>query len=273
MYHCVFHPSVLSGVRIARTPGRAAARLVSIRTDPRVGVRAAQELGVQHPRQAQVGRVRGPARDLLQGVAPVDRAGRSPRASRPSGGGASPSTSSRRGVIGATRPLRAERARRRQRGAHGVRIGAAPAEVAGDGLADSSSLGVSVRSSSACADISMPGDADAALHGVVLDERGLKRAGSRRPLQPLHRGDRPRPGLHREDGAGEDRSPVHHHRAAPALGPVAPDLRAGEPEVLAQAPRPACGATAVQAHGPSRSRSGARVSWPRARARERSPGR
>ena len=80
----------------------------------------------------------------------------------------------------------------------------------------------------------MPGRAEPALEPVVLDERLLDRVqpvAAREPLDRRHLGAL---GLEREHRAALHRAPVDEHGAGAALARVAADVRAGQPEPVAE---------------------------------------
>ena len=76
--------------------------------------------------------------------------------------------------------------------------------------------------------------AEAALQAVVLAERLLQRVERRRPRQPLDRRHLGAVGLHGEHQARARGLAVDQDRARAADAVLASDVRAGEPEVLAQ---------------------------------------
>ena len=80
----------------------------------------------------------------------------------------------------------------------------------------------------------MPGRAEAALQAVVLPEGLLQRMQHAVLHQALDRRDLGAVGLHREHQARAGRLAVDQHRARPADAVLAADVRAGEPQVLAQ---------------------------------------
>ena len=79
-----------------------------------------------------------------------------------------------------------------------------------------------------------PGRAEAALEAVVLDERPLHRMEIAVRREPLDRRDLAAVGLEREQRAALHGPPVDEHRACAALARVAADMRARQPEPVAQ---------------------------------------
>ena len=78
------------------------------------------------------------------------------------------------------------------------------------------------------------GRAEAALQAVVLDERALERVELAVLREPLDRRDLAALGLEREHGAALHGASVEEHGARAALARVAPDVRSGETEPVAQ---------------------------------------
>ena len=78
------------------------------------------------------------------------------------------------------------------------------------------------------------GRAVAALQAVLLVEALLDRIELAVLLEPLDGHDLAAVGLHGEDRAGLDRDAVEQDRAGAAVRRVAADVRAGQPQVLAQ---------------------------------------
>jgi hypothetical protein len=77
------------------------------------------------------------------------------------------------------------------------------------------------------------GRAVAALQRVLLGERLLDRMQLAAGLQSLDRAHLAAVGLHREHGAGLHRLPVEQHGADTAVRRIATDVRAREPQFLA----------------------------------------
>ena len=111
----------------------------------------------------------------------------------------------------------------------------------------SSTVGSGCRATSAAAETTWPGRAEAALHRVGADER----VDERMLAQPL---DRRHLALDevRERDARERRHAVDLHGAGAAVALVARDLRAGEPEPLAQHVRQALAERRVDGVAPAR---------------------
>jgi hypothetical protein len=187
--------------------------------DARVGVGTAQRRGVRDVRDVEVvheARAPGDEPRVLAAAharADVRAAGRRRRELRRGG-----------------RP-----ARQRQDGVDHALVAGAAAEVAGQRLADGV-LGwrrlLGQRGGQRHED---PGRAEAALHGVVLDELPLERRqvlGVRR--QPLHRRDASAIRLRRKHQARAHGLAVHEHGARAAHAVLAAEVRSRELELAAQ---------------------------------------
>ena len=79
-----------------------------------------------------------------------------------------------------------------------------------------------------------PGRAEAALERVARREDLLQRRQLLLVAEPLHRLDVRAVGLHAEHEARADRLPVQQHRARTADALLAPDVRAGVAEIVAE---------------------------------------
>src|ERR687895_835911 len=110
----------------------------------------------------------------------------------------------------------------------------ASAEVAGDGLAQGQLVGVGLAVQQVVDGHDHPGDAEAALHGALLDERPLDVGQLARRAEPLDGADVAAGGVGRQHAAGGDQDAVQQHRAGPALALLAGFLGAGQAEPLAQ---------------------------------------
>ena len=115
-----------------------------------------------------------------------------------------------------------------------VHVAGAAAEVAGDGLADLVLARVLVALQQRVAGHHHAGRAVAALQPVLLQEALLDRVELAVLLQPLDGHDLAAVGLHGQHGARLHGHAVEQHRAGAAVGGVAADVGAGEPEDLAE---------------------------------------
>ena len=110
----------------------------------------------------------------------------------------------------------------------------AAAEVAAERAADRLLVRVRVALEQVDGGHDDPGRAEAALEPVVLHERVLQRVPHAAPRQPLDGRDLRSFGLQGEHGAALHRPAVEEDGAGAALARVAPDVRSGEPEPVAQ---------------------------------------
>ena len=133
--------------------------------DERVGVRALDDLGVEQVRaECEVVHVIGRAGDLFQ---PVDAAGRTARRTLASSTHVAP-------------PAFARACGYREHSVDDRLVARAPAEVARDRFLTSASEGCGFLRSSSVADSTMPGRAETALEGAVVEEGLLQRCQARR---------------------------------------------------------------------------------------------
>ena len=117
---------------------------------------------------------------------------------------------------------------------HDVHVPGAPADVAADRGANLVVVGRWVLLDQAFADEHHAGRAEAALQAVVLLERRLHRVEPCRGEQALDGRDLDAVGLDAEQRAGLHRRAVVEHRAGAAARGIAPDVGAGEAQVLAE---------------------------------------
>ena len=191
---------------------------MSIATDPRVRVRAAQRCGprASPPRRGRSStRTRPSLRDRRRAADDARRRGRA-RARVPrhrAAHVAPPPAGPRR---------RSSRSRCSGRGCRRAPRGSRRRSASG------------LRASRSAVATTRPGRAEAALHRAGLDERLLHRCSSLAVGEPLDRDDLVAVGLRREHEARADERPVEQHRARAALALLARVLRARQPEPLAQ---------------------------------------
>src|SRR5215475_2888127 len=117
---------------------------------------------------------------------------------------------------------------------HDVDVPGAATEVAGDGLANLRLARVRISREERAAGHHHAGRAVAALEPVLLPEALLQRMELAIPLQSLDRLHLVAVGLDREEGTGFDRHAVEQNGTRPAVGGVAPDVRTGQAQRLAQ---------------------------------------
>src|SRR6266508_2021303 len=108
----------------------------------------------------------------------------------------------------------------------------AAAQVAGDGLAQRELVGVGPAVEQVVDRHDHPRDAEAALHGALLDEGALDVGQLALGAQALDGAEVAADRVGGHDAAGGDQDPVHHDRAGPALALLAGVLGAGKAEPL-----------------------------------------
>src|SRR6266508_4260936 len=108
----------------------------------------------------------------------------------------------------------------------------AAAQVAGDGLAQRELVGVGPAVKQVVDRHDHPGDAEAALHGALLDEGALDVGQLALGAQALDGAEVAADRVGGHDAAGGDQDPVHHDRAGPTLALLAGVLGAGKAEPL-----------------------------------------
>src|SRR6266508_672345 len=111
-------------------------------------------------------------------------------------------------------------------------VSGAAAQVAGDGLAQRELVGVGPAVQQVVDRDDHPGDAEAALHGTLLDEGPLDVGQLALGGQTLDGADVAADRVGGHDAAGGDEDPVQHERAGAALALLAGVLRAGKAESL-----------------------------------------
>ena len=188
--------------------------------DPGVRVRAPQELGMQEPPRLQIRHVLDLPRDLLRPVGPGNGEADTLHITR---------RLHRHGDVCSSMSgcLRLGASRFVDRGQH-LRVAGAPAEVAGDAVADLLLGRVRRLGEQRRGGHQDPGNAEAALGHAVPDEGVLQRVEDAVLGQPLDGEDGPIAGLERQDQAARDRLAVEMDRAGPAVAGPAPFLRPGE---------------------------------------------
>ena len=191
--------------------------------DPRIGVRAAQDIGVELARPVDVVGVGALAGQEAVILAPPDR--RSDDAHRPYSA-ATPWTLARLLAPHHRRPLDDRQ--------HDVVIAGAAAEIAFEILADLAlgRIGVVLHQIERAHDHA--GRAEPALQGMIVAERLLHRMQGVAVRDGLDGQHRAAFGLHRQQGASLDGLAVDMDDAGAALAGVAADMRAGQTELLAQ---------------------------------------
>ena len=182
--------------------------------DPGVGVRAAQDLAVDHPRQPHVVRVLRLARHLLQGVGARQRL--------------ADHVVGRRPVV----PFHGLAGRDHDR-VDDLGVARAAAQVAAQVLADILLGWVRVLGQQGLGGHHHAGRAVAALDPEALGERPLHGIEFAVATQALDGDHLAAGGLHREHQARVRHLPVDEHGARRALALVAGPLGSGEPEVVA----------------------------------------
>ena len=115
-----------------------------------------------------------------------------------------------------------------------VDVAGAAAEVAGDGVANLVVGGLGLLLEESVAGHQHAGRAEAALQPVLLKEALLQRMELAVLFEAFDGHDLAAVGLHGEDRARLDGAAVHDDRAGAAVARVAPDVGAGEPQVLAE---------------------------------------
>src|SRR5215216_5934598 len=110
----------------------------------------------------------------------------------------------------------------------------AAAQVAGDGLAQGQLVGVGPAVQQVVDGHDHAGDAEAALHGPLLDEGPLDVGQLALGAEALDGADVAADGVGAHHAAGGDQDPVQQHRAGAALALLAGVLGAGQAEALAQ---------------------------------------
>jgi len=113
-------------------------------------------------------------------------------------------------------------------------MGAAPTEIAGEGVPDVRLTGPRVLVEQRLRLHHHAARAITALRRLLGDERCLERIGSRRCAESFDGRDAPARDAGRRDHAGADRVVVEEDGARAALPEPAADLRAGQPEIVAQ---------------------------------------
>src|SRR5262249_54775236 len=115
-----------------------------------------------------------------------------------------------------------------------VHVAGAAAEVAGDGPADVVLAGLGVLVQEGIAGHQHAGRTVSALQPVLGHEAFLQGMELAVLLEPFHRHELLAPGLDGEQRARLHRPPIHQDRAGAAVGGVAADVGAGQPEHVAQ---------------------------------------
>ena len=192
--------------------------------DAGMGERAAHEGGVQQARPLEVVDVATPPGEDAGVLDPLDADAGEAGDHQPS-----PSYSVSAAVGGGQAQLR---------GPHDAvddaLVARAAAEVARQRLPDRGLVGIGVVLQERGGGDQHPRRAEAALEGVPLEAALLHRVEAVAVGQPLDRRDGAAVGLHRQGEARPHRLPVEQDRARPAHPVLAAQVRAGQPEVVAE---------------------------------------